>query len=115
MLGRNTRSPRISAEKNWLGKTPCGLLVFIGSAGLSGSGQKMLDWAGGTVLQKLFGATRFAEKPELASGFRTILVTVGLELPAGKAWRTPCFPRSRASPLPSKRGSLKSGFSSAKN
>ena len=43
-----------------------------------------------------------------------ILVIGGLALPAGKAWTTPRFPRSRASPLPSKVGSLKSGLSSAK-
>ena len=54
------------------------------------------------MLQKLFGATRLAEKPESASGLRVILVIGGLALPAGKAWTTPCFPRSRASPLPSK-------------
>src|SRR5262245_32767045 len=115
MFGRKRRSSRISAEKNWLGNTPCRLLVLIGSVGLSGSGQKIPDCAGGIVLQKLFGLIRFAEKPELASGFKTILVISGLELPAGKDWTTPCFPRSRPSPLPSKRGSLKSGLSSAKN
>src|SRR5262245_52202691 len=114
MLGRYSRSSRINADRSWLGNTPCGSLVFMGFARLSGSGQKMLDWAGGTVLQKLLGVTRLAVKPESASGFRVILVIGGLALPAGKARTTPCFPRSRASPLPSKVGSLKSGFSSAK-
>src|SRR5215510_16024652 len=119
MLGRYSRSPRINADKSWLGNTPCGLAVFAGSlAGKSGRGQKMLDWAGGTVLQKLLGGkalgspVRLAVKPESASGFRVILVIGGLELPAGKAWTTPCFPRSRASPLPLKSGSLKLGLSS---
>ena len=74
----------------------------------------MRDWAGGTVLQKLLGLTRLALKPESASGFRAILVIGGLALPAGKAWTTPCFPRSRASPLPLNMGSTKSGLSSAK-
>src|SRR5262245_50459812 len=124
MLGRYRRSPRITADKSWLGNTPCGLAVFAGSlAGKSGRGQKILDWAGpngGTMLQKLLGGkalgspVRLAVKPESASGLRMILVIGGLELPAGKAWTTPCFPRSRASPLPSNMGSLKSGFSSAK-
>src|SRR6266481_9192798 len=115
MLGRYRRSPRINADKSWLGNPPCGLFVFAGSvAGKSGLGQKMLDWAGGMVLQKLLGTTRLALKPESASGFRVIVVIGGLALPAGKARTTPCFPRSRASPLPSKMGSLKLGFSSAK-
>src|SRR5262245_37668650 len=101
-----SRCPRITADRSWLGYTPCGLLVFAGSvAGKSGLGQKMLDWAGGTVLQKLFGLTRLALKPESGSGARVILVIGGLALPAGKAWTTPCFPRSRASPLPSNMGS----------
>ena len=43
-----------------------------------------------------------------------ILVIGGAAKPAGKAWTTPCLPKSRASPLPSKIGSLKSGLSSAK-
>ena len=43
-----------------------------------------------------------------------ILVIGGLVLPAGKAWTTPRFPRSRASPSPSNMGSTKSGSSSAK-
>ena len=69
MLGRYSRSPRITAERSWFGNTPCGLFVFAGSvAGKSGLGQKMLDCAGGTVLQKLLGATRLALKPESASG-----------------------------------------------
>src|SRR5262249_9488457 len=115
MLGRYSRLPRIKADRSWLGNTPCGLFVFAGSVtGKSGLGQKMLDWAGGTVLQKLLGLTRLALKPESGIGARVILVIGGLELPAGKAWRTPRFPRSRASPLPSKVGSLKSGLSSAK-
>src|SRR5215471_12653682 len=114
MLGRYRRSSRMIADKSWLGNTPCGLLVFMGSVGSSGRGQKMLDWAGGTVLQKLFGLTRLAAKPESASGLRVIVVIGGLAVPAGKAWTTPCFPRSRASPLPSNMGSLKSGLSSAK-
>ena len=42
--------------------------------------------------------TRLALKPESESGLRAILVIGGLALPAGKAWTTPCFPRSRASP-----------------
>src|SRR5215510_5103428 len=114
MFGRSRRLPRINAEKSWFGNTPCGLLVFLGSVtGKVVSGQKILDWAGGTVLQKLLGLTRFAEKPESASGFRTIFLIGGLELPAGKAKTTPCFPRSRASPLPPNLASLKSGFSSA--
>ena len=50
--------------------------------------------------QKLLGATRLALKPESAIGARVILVIVGLAFPAGKAWTTPCFPRSRASPGP---------------
>src|SRR5215831_7660017 len=114
MLGRKRRMPRIKADRSWLGNTPCGLFVFIGSVGSSGFGQKTFDWAGGTVLQKLLGLTRLALKPESGIGARVILVIGGLELPAGKAWRTPRFPRSRASPLPSKVGSLKSGLSSAK-
>src|SRR5215470_17176194 len=113
MLGRYSRLPRINADNSWLGNTPCGLAVFNGLVGLSGSGQKMLDWAGGTVLQKLNGLTRLAAKPE-AIGFRVILLIGGLALPAGKARTTPCFPRSRASPLPSNLRSLNSGFSSAK-
>src|SRR4029450_11964207 len=98
----------------WLVNRPCGLLVLSGVATSSGSGQKVSDWAVVAVLQKLFGLTRLAVKPESASGLRGILVIGGLALPAGKAWTTPCFPRSRASPLPSNMGSLKSGLSSAK-
>src|SRR5688572_27783325 len=86
----------------------------MGSARLAGFGQKMLDWAGGTVLQKLLGLTRLTAKPESLRGERVILVIGGLVLPAGKAWTTPCFPRSRASPLPLNVGSLKLGLSSAK-
>src|SRR5262249_7833331 len=71
----------------------------------------MLDWAGGTVLQKLFGINRLAVKPESARGFRVILVIGGLGLAAGDGWAAPCFPRSRALPLASKLGSLKMGFS----
>src|SRR5215475_9287754 len=114
MLGRYKRSSRINADRSWLGNTPCGLLVLSGLPRLFGSGQKMSDWAVAAVLQKLFGLTRLAVKPESASGLRVILVIGGLALPAGKAWTTPCFPRSRASPLPPKMGSLKSGFSWAK-
>jgi hypothetical protein len=74
------------------------------------SGQKMLDWPGGTVLQKLFGVIRFTEKPESASGFRAILVIGGLELPAGKAKTTPCFPPiALPPPLPLNLGSLEIG------
>src|SRR5262245_20875736 len=100
MFGRKRRLPRINAERSWLGNTPCGFMVFIGSVGSAGFGQKMLDWAGGTVLQKLLGVTRLALKPESARGARVILAIGGLALPAGKALRTPCFPRSRASPGP---------------
>src|SRR5262245_9661491 len=114
MLGRYKRSPRINADRSWLGNTPYGLLVLSGLPRLFGSGQKMSDWAVAAVLQKLLGLTRLALKPESGIGARVILVIGGLELPAGKAWRTPHFPRSRASPLPSKVGSLKSGLSSAK-
>src|SRR6266481_9966145 len=112
MLGRYSRSSRINADKSWLGNTPCGFLVFMGSVGSFGFGQKMREWA--AAPQKLLGATRLASKPESASGFRVILVIGGLALPAGKARTTPCFPRSLTSPLPSKMGSLKLGFSSAK-
>ena len=73
----------------------------------------MREWAGGRCVQKL-RAVRLALKPESASGDRVILVIGGLALPAGKAWTTPRFPRSRISPLPSNMGSLKSGLSSAK-
>ena len=31
MLGRYSRLPRITADKSWLGNTPCGLFVFTGS------------------------------------------------------------------------------------
>src|SRR5512132_879695 len=72
----------------------------------------MREWAVG--LQKLFGLTRLARKPESGSGESVILVIGGLALPAGKAWTTPRLPRSRASPLPSKMGSVNVGFSSAK-
>src|SRR5262245_46935393 len=114
MLGKNRRSSRITADKSWFGNTPWRLFVFAGSlAGKSGLGQKMLDWPGGMVLQKLFGLTRLAENPESASGLSVILVIGGLALPAGNSWTTPCFPRSRPSPLPSNFGSLKSGLSSA--
>ena len=38
MLGRYRRLPRITADRSWLGNTPCGLFVFTGSvAGKSGS------------------------------------------------------------------------------
>src|SRR5215510_13755491 len=101
MLGRKRRLPRIKADRSWFGNTPCGLFVFAGSViGKSGLGQKMRDWPGGTVLQKLLGLTRLALNPESGRGARVILVIGGLELPAGKAWTTPCFPRSRASPGP---------------
>src|SRR5262245_34714377 len=115
MLGRYRRSPRINADRSWFGNTPCGLLVFTGSvAGKIGFGQKMRDWPGGMLLQKLLGLTRLAVKPESASGLRVILVIGGLELPTGNACTTPCFPRSRPSPSPSKVRSRKSGLSSAK-
>ena len=65
-----SRFPRITADRSWLGYTPWGLFVFAESVGSAGFGQKMLDWAGGTVLQKLFGLTRLAEKPESGSGAR---------------------------------------------
>src|SRR5262249_17241642 len=84
----------------------------MGSFILFGSGQKIREWA--TAPQKLFGEIRLAVKPESARGFSVILVIGGLPLPAGKAQTTPCFPGSRASPLPSKLGSLKSGLRSAK-
>src|SRR5262245_37766124 len=106
--------PRITADRSWLGYTPCGLFAFTGSVpGKLGSGQKIKEWGWGSIA---FGqkAVRLAVKPESGRGARVILVIVGLELPAWKAWTTPCFPRSRASPLPPKVGSLKSGFSSAK-
>src|SRR5215469_4677326 len=83
----------------------------MGSVGSAGSGQKIREWA--AAPQKLFGEIRLAVKPESARGFNVILVIGGLPLPAGKAQMTPCLPRSRASPLPSKLGSLKSGLSSA--
>ena len=89
VCGVSCRQVRVSGRRCWIGRAA-------------------------TVLQKLLGATRLAVKPESASGFRVILVIGGLALPAGKAWTTPCFPRSRASPLPSNVGSLKSGLSSAK-
>ena len=57
---------------------------------------------------------RLALKPESAIGARVILVIGRMALPAGKAWTTPCFPRSRFSPLPLNTGSTKSGLSSAK-
>ena len=78
--------------------------MFKGLVRSFGSGQKMRDWAVAAVLQKLKGATRLALKPESVIGARVILVIGGLALPAGKAWTTPCFPRSRASPLPSNIG-----------
>src|SRR4029453_1722984 len=107
MLGTKRRLPRINADRSWLGNTPCGLFVFKGFVGSVGSGQKMLDWAGGTVLQKLLGLVRLAVKPELAIGARVIFMGVTLGLPAAKAWTTPCFPRSGASQGPP-------GMSSAK-
>ena len=107
MLGRYRRLPRIKADRSWLGNTPCGLFVFRGSVRSFGFGQKMLDWAGGTVLQKLLRLTRLALKPESAIGARVILLISGLALPAGKAWTTPCFPRSRASPGPPRMSSAK--------
>ena len=68
MLGRKRRLPRISAERSWFGNTPCGFIVLMGSVGSFGFGQKMLDWAGGTVLQKLLGATRLAENRNRVEG-----------------------------------------------
>src|SRR4029434_39229 len=67
ILGRKRRLPRINADRSWLGNTPCGLFVFAGSVtGKSGLGQKMRDWPGGTVLQKILVLTRLAIKPESA-------------------------------------------------
>src|SRR5215813_11399065 len=101
--------PRITADRSWLGYTPCGSFAFTGSGpGKRGSGQKITEWGWGSIA---FGqkAVRLAVKPESGRGLRVIFVIGGLELPAGKAWTTPRFPVSRASPAPSKKG-----FSSAK-
>ena len=106
--------PRMTAESSWLGYTPCGLFALTASVPAAfGSGQKISEW-GWAPMALAQKAVRLAEKPESGSGESVTLVIGGVELPAGKAWITPRFPRSRASPSPSKFGSLKSGLSSAK-
>ena len=68
MLGRYRRLPRINADRSWLGNTPCGLFVFMGLARLSGSGQKMRDWAVAAVLQKLLGRNAVGVKAGIGEG-----------------------------------------------
>src|SRR5262245_39799422 len=105
MLGRKRRFPRTSAERNWFGYTPCGLLVFSGAnLSRSGLGQKMLPAAGCAATGQ--NADRLELKPESVSGERIVLVMVAGSL-TGKDLTTPCLPRSRISPPPPGRNSAK--------